>query len=69
MRSTTSDMIGGRVAWDMIFVENIAAGPAERRRQGQHKAHQWDMLPAEAPLHQHQHAEDRQRDPRQLLAL
>ena len=27
------------------------------------------MLPAEAPLHQHQHAEDRQRDPRQLLAL
>lgn len=53
----------------MIFVKNIAAGPAERRRQGQHKAHQRDMFPSEAPLHQHQHAEDRQSDPRQLLAL
>ncbi len=27
------------------------------------------MLPAKAALHQHQHAKDRQGDPRQLLAL
>ena len=63
-------MIGGRVAWDMIFLLKILPqAQLMRRRQGQHKAHQRDMLPAEAPLHQHQHAEDRQRDPRQLLAL
>ena len=63
-------MIGGRVAWDMIFLLKILPqAQLSAAARVSIKPTQWDMLPAEAPLHQHQHAEDRQRDPRQLLAL
>ena len=52
-----------------FLVEDITAGPAQRRGQRQHKAHQRDMLAAEAGFDQHQYAENRQRDPRQLFPL
>ena len=66
---TTSDMIGGRVAWDMIFLLKILPqAQLSAAARVSIKPHQWDM-PRRRFLHQHQHAEDRQRDPRQLFAL
>ncbi|KAG6337289.1 hypothetical protein ID866_1796 [Astraeus odoratus] len=51
------------------LVENIAARPAQPRRQREHKPEQRHILTVQAGFNQHQHAKYRQRYPRQLLAL
>lgn len=51
------------------LVKDVAARPAQPRRQGEHKAQQRDMLTVEAAFYQHQHAKDRKANARQLFAL